>query len=528
MESFVLGNRYLECSGQIVKITLFFRAGSIIMIRLTALLAGSGAGDYDLSMITTGKSGKIMKKTTAFFSLFFLFCSLTLYSVETWALTIGEEREIGEKLLYRIRKEFTLLDDPDITQYINRLGQQVLAQGGPHYFDYRFFVVPNDEFNAFAAPSGLIFFFSGLIETMKSEDELVSVLAHEIGHVESRHIASRSDKQAKVGAISMALSLASLALGDPSLAAGLFTGFQAAGQAVALQFSRIDEEQADRLSYDWMHSMRRDPRGMEEMLRTMRRITRYRSDKIPPYLMTHPNPEARLEYVQSIIDYQESKVPEDYYRRTDNFDFLRIKHRVMVAASDSQKVRGYFSNLQASGKDEDERMMAVYGLALLKAKEMNFSGALEGLAKVRAHYPGRSILDVDAGIMHMDSGDVSRAIELLEAARAAESDDMYAAFHLARAYAKKGRFEDAEQLFRRVMLAMPEYPQVYFELGKVKTDQGQVGTSTYYLAKYYLYEGKLDFAREYLERVKADPAMTEGMRSEAEKLLERLDELEKL
>ncbi|MCL7487487.1 MAG: M48 family metalloprotease [Desulfobulbaceae bacterium] len=461
------------------------------------------------------------------FILFFHVCSMLLVSTGIAGMTIGEEREIGEKLLYKIRTEFSLIDDPDVSQYINRLGRQVLSQSGPHYFDYRFYVVPNDQFNAFAAPSGLIFFYTGLIETMKSEDELLSVLAHEVAHVESRHIASRTDKNAKVGAISMALAMASLALGDPSLAAGLFTGFQAAGLAASLHFSRIDEEQADRLSYKWMQSMRRDPRAMEGMLRTMRRIARYRSDQIPPYLLTHPNPEARLEYVQSLLDYQENKVDEGYYAQTDNFDFLRMKHRIMVTVADPQKARSYFSSILAAGSDSGERMMATYGLAMLEARELNFSKALEHLARVREYYPERPILDVDAGIMYLDSGETEQAARLFEAAVKADPDDMYGAFHLARAYAKTGKLQAGEQLYRKVMQALPEYPQVYFELGRIKSDQGQIGTSNFYLAKYYLYEGKLEFAREYLVKVKKDPVVTESVRDEADVLLERLDRLEK-
>ena len=158
----------------------------------------------------------IFKKILRTF-LLFLLCSMLMIGNAIAGFTIGEEREIGEKLLYMIRTEFSLLDDPDISQYVNRLGQQVLANVGPHYFDYRFFVVPSDQFNAFAAPSGLIFFYSGLIETMKTENEFLSVMAHEIGHVQSRHISSRSDKNTKVSAISMALALASLALGVRNL-----------------------------------------------------------------------------------------------------------------------------------------------------------------------------------------------------------------------------------------------------------------------------------------------------------------------
>ena len=457
-------------------------------------------------------------------SLFFLLMPANAKA----GMTIGEEREIGEKLLYKIRSELSLIDDPDIQQYINNLGQQVVSQVGPHYFDYHFFVVPHKEFNAFAAPSGLIFFYTGLIETMRTENVLLSVLAHEIGHIESRHIASRSDKNTKVGAISMALALASLALGDPSLSTGLFTGFQAAGVAANLHFSRIDEEQADRLSYDWMHAMRRDPHAMEGMLQTMRRITRYRTEQIPPYLLTHPNPEARLEYVQSLLDYQGRKVSQGYYLKVDNFDFLRMKHRVMVIASDPQKVRAYFTSILTSQRDEDEKMMARYGLAILQAKELNFDEALKNIDKVKAYFPGHSILDVDKGIMYLDSGETGRARELFESAAKEDPADMYAAFNLARTYAKAGNLETAEQLYRKVMTSMPEYAQVYFELGRIKTDQGHTGMGNFFLAKYYLYDGKLKFAREYFEKVRLDSTVTDHVREESVRILERLDTLENL
>ena len=74
------------------------------------------------------------------------------------AFTVGEEREVGEILLYQIRLAFSLVDDPDISQYINELGAEVLRAAGAQYFDYHFFVIKNKEFNAFAAPSGLDLF----------------------------------------------------------------------------------------------------------------------------------------------------------------------------------------------------------------------------------------------------------------------------------------------------------------------------------------------------------------------------------
>ena len=103
---------------------------------------------------------------------------------------------------------------------------------------------------------------------------------------------------------------------------------------------------------------------------------------------------------------------------------------------------------------------------------------------------------------------------------------MYAVFYLAQAYSKIGKIIAAEQLYQKIMQIMPEYPQVYFELGRIKSDQGIAWESNFYLAKYYLYEGKIDYAKEYFKKVKHNPASTEEIRNEADELLERLDELE--
>ena len=149
------------------------------------------------------------------------------------AFSIGEEREVGEKLLYSIRSTFTLVDDPDITQYLNNLGESVLEVAGIQYFNYHFYVIDNKEFNAFAAPSGLIFFHSGLVGAMHSEDELVSVLAHEIGHIVKRHLASRVEKGKYSTMTSLGLAMAALAFGGAA-APALLTGALATGQSLSL------------------------------------------------------------------------------------------------------------------------------------------------------------------------------------------------------------------------------------------------------------------------------------------------------
>ena len=450
--------------------------------------------------------------------------ALSLPGAPASALTIGEERAIGQKILYSVRRDLHILDDPDISQYINRLGRKVLEVVGPQHFEYRFYVVRSEQFNAFAAPAGMVFFFSGLIEAMREEDELVSVMAHEIGHVVGRHLAQRMERTAKVSVASLVLGLAGLALGVPGLSQGLLTGSLAAGQTLALQYSREHEEQADRLAFGWMKDMGRDPAGMRSMLRTMRRITRYRMNNVPQYLLTHPNPEARVDYVDSLIEVDRQQAPGRVWQATDNFDFLRFRARVLARAGDATRLR---RNCLISLERNPDDHMARYALALAEAENRNFDEALRLLAQVRQRFPDRGILAVDQAAILQGMGRLVEARALL-AARAEEApDDLYGIFLLAGVEAALGNGKVAEPLLHRVAREMPEFPQVYYELARLEAGRGQEGRSLFYLGKHYLYEGREDLALRNLERVARDPATPASMREEAKQIMARQAEMKK-
>lgn len=448
-----------------------------------------------------------------------------LLPLSALALSIGEERKIGERLLYSVRRELPILDDPDISQYINTLGRAVLEAAGPQYFDYSFFIVHNDQFNAFAAPGGLVFFYTGLIETMRSEDELVSVLAHEIGHVDSRHIAKRLEKGGKVGAASLVLAIAGLAIGVPGLSQGLLAGSLAAGQAINLQYSRTDEEEADRLAFEWMRRMRRDPVAMEDMLRTMRRITRYRvGADTPQYLLTHPNPEARLSYVQSLLELDEKRHQEGYYLQTDNFAFLRFKYRVLVQAMDHVRLRQHCAYTLANSKDREQQILARYGLALLEGANRDYDSALQHLAMVREQYPDEDILEIDRAVFLLAAGRLEEARRLLERVYRRDPTDMYGVYQLARVEQMRGNLVRAEQLLQEMTLVMPEYAQLYFDLGRIEADRGRMNVSHFYLGKYNLYLGREKVAEQYMLRASKDESVPEKLRTEALDILEKLKE----
>ena len=464
---------------------------------------------------------KILKR---YFSLILTIGFIFQTNLSAFAFTIGEERAVGEKLLYSVRGAFTVLDDPDISRYINDLGADVLQVAGIQFFDYRFYIIENRDFNAFAAPSGLIFFHSGLIETMNSEDELVSVLAHEIGHIVKRHLATRMENGKLVTMASMAVALAALALGDAKATAALITGSLAAGQSASLHFGRQHEEEADLLAYDWMKDLNRNPEGQEKMLQTMRRITRYKMGQVPQYLLTHPDPEARLDYVQSLIasDGDGTRVNLEI----DNFDFLRFKYRILSQTEDTKHVRNLVASKAASPSSSDfDVIMAKYGLSQIDREENNFTNALKLLEEVIKYFPEENILLIDKGNSEIGAGLFEQAINTLERAYQSEPTDNYAAYSLADAYFKVGDIKKAERIFKQVARSLPEYSKVYYELGRMANAQNHKAESAFYLGKYNLYEGKLKLAQFNFKSARKSKNLPKSMQKEIELLEETIERL---
>ena len=100
-----------------------------------------------------------------------------------------------------------VVEDPQVTEYINDIGHRIAAQTNQGDHDFTFFVVKDPRINAFALPGGYIGVHSGLIEATRNESELAGVLAHEVAHVTQRHIARSIHASSRQSILSTALML---------------------------------------------------------------------------------------------------------------------------------------------------------------------------------------------------------------------------------------------------------------------------------------------------------------------------------
>jgi len=281
-------------------------------------------------------------------------------------LSPANERRFGEEIMRQVRRDPAYLADPDTRDYLNALGYKLVSVSPARYMDFEFFAVRDPMLNAFALPGGFIGVHSGLVLGAANESELASVLAHEIGHVEQRHIARMLAKQREGSFIALgALLLALLAARAGSSGGDAAQAAVMAGQAAAVQqqlnFSREAEREADRVGFQTLLGAGFDPAGMASFFTRLQQGTRIYESAAPEYLRTHPLTVERLSDIQN-------RAREAHARpRPDSLDFQLVRARLRVLQDDSpQGLRDsvlYFRN-QIDSRSAPSLTAAYYGLAL--------------------------------------------------------------------------------------------------------------------------------------------------------------------
>ncbi len=208
---------------------------------------------------------------------------------------ISEQQEIalGRQSHQEILATMGAYDDPDLQAYVERIGQRLAKASERPDLPWTFTVIDDPAVNAFALPGGFIYLTRGILGSMSSEAEMVSVLGHEIGHVTARHAVARLSKAQLAN-----LGLVAGMIVSPELRS--YGGLAQTGLGVMfLKFSRDDERQADDLGFRYMNQAGYDPHQMVQMFRILDRVSAAGgAGRLPDWLATHPNPGDRIERIE--------------------------------------------------------------------------------------------------------------------------------------------------------------------------------------------------------------------------------------
>jgi beta-barrel assembly-enhancing protease len=400
-----------------------------------------------------------------------------------------EEVRISREFRRQAKKQLTLVRHAEVERYVDRIGRRLLSVTGPQSFDYRFFVVENRQLNAFAVPGGTIYVHTGLIDRVKSTDELAGVLGHEIVHVKARHIARISGPDP--------LSLIAL-LGV--LLSGGGTGAQAAGmlgQALAttrqLAYNRQLEQEADALGVRYMAEAGYDPRAALEFLKLIDQERLLNPVDLPPYLMTHPLTQERVTRVDAYVN-SLRLAPG----KPDGPDPIR-KIQTLIRL-ERQETEGVIEENERLIGQNAQNAEAHQRLGLAFQYRGRWDEARRELERARSLDPDSPGIDRDLGRLYTLIGEHALARQALDSALRAEPQEPLNHLWLGELFEKLGNFTEAVTALLRAHNLAPLWPEPPQRLGVVYSKMERLGDAHYYLARSYLLADEDELAIANFER----------------------------
>ncbi|MBI2306000.1 MAG: M48 family metallopeptidase [Rhodocyclales bacterium] len=407
------------------------------------------------------------------------------------------ERKIGESIMNDIRlHEPSYVDDPEVNEYLNRLGQRLVSASTEPGGDFHLFAIRDNQVNAFAMFGGFVGVNTGTILTSQSESELAGVVAHEISHVTQHHLArqiSSQKQQSVLGMIAMAVAL--LAVRSNSQAAGAaIAGSEAAMVQSQLAFSRDFEREADRVGYEILQKAGFDPRGMSDFFERLQRSTRVYENNAPVYMRSHPIT------VERISDMQNRLQQAPYRQIRDSLDYQLVRAKLRAQQGTAKEAVADFEVLLRDRKFASE-LATRYGLAFALLRAKNYAAAEREVEALRRQKGGSGSAMVEslAGEIKANAGDLNGAANVFREALVRFPLSRALAYGYADTLFSLRAYDRLESFLEEQLQSYASDPKLYGLQAKTHAVQGRKLQQHRALAEMYLVQGRLLQAIEQLQ-----------------------------
>ncbi len=404
------------------------------------------------------------------------------------------ERKVGEQIMRQIRRDPDYVSDPEITDYIQRIGQRIVAATPAGKQGFEFFVVRDPTVNAFAMPGGFIGVHTGLITTASSESEVASVLAHEVAHVTQRHLARQLEKQNQVSMLSLAGVVLGLlaARSNPGAAGAAMVGAQALPAATFLAYSRDYEREADRIGFTYLQDSGYDVFGMPVFFERLQQNTRLYDNNAPAYMRTHPLTSERIADMQNRVEQMTVK------QYPDSVDFLLVRAKLRGEQGRPDDAVAFYRDVVRERRFTHEWAARYgYGVALLRAK--SYEAAAQESQKAREIGPKSSMIDHLVARVMAERGDLAGARAAFEKALAAYPDNAALRFGYVDVLQRIGAQNEALAVLDGLLRDRPRDPNVYLLQAKSQSALGRRFEQHRALGEAYALQGSLGAAIQQFE-----------------------------
>ncbi|WP_425542540.1 M48 family metalloprotease [Aliiglaciecola litoralis] len=413
--------------------------------------------------------------------------------VASEAISIDKEVLIGDILMRQLRGQAPLINDPLLDEYLQDLGNRLVANAENVKFPFKFFLINSADINAFAFFGGHVGIHTGLIFSADNESELASVLAHEIAHVTQRHIARKIQAQQKASPLQLASLFGGLllAIANPEAGIAAVSATNAASQQASINYTRSNEKEADRIGIDVLAQSGYDPDAAASFFGKLAEKYRLRSTPFA-YLMTHPLPQSRIADARSrAASYNVRQVSERlsfhlakariiaryYGNPKDNitqFEFALDKKRyVFEQAAAYGLALSYLGAEQYSKAQEiidrlrekdPENLFYIDTATDIALAEKRFDDAITMLKEEAKRAPRNRVITLNLANALLEKGDVEASILILKDYLLVNPNNMLALQLLSDAYAKSRQMLEMHQSKAEIYALVAAYPRAIDEL----------------------------------------------------------------
>lgn len=423
-------------------------------------------------------------------------------------LSKNDEARLGSAIMQQIRASGDLVEDPQITEYINEVGHRLAAQANADgNYEFSFFVVDNPVINAFALPGGYIGVHTGLLEATRNEDELAGVLAHEVAHVTQRHIARRIHSGQRQSILSTAIMLGAILAGAVGGSSDAMQGAIAVAQGTAAQqqinFTRANEYEADRVGIASLAAAGFDPQGMGSFFEVISRGTSPSQARVPEFLRTHPVSSARIAEARGRARNYEP------VHTADTITYGIARTRVIVDRQDTPEAAvNYFEREPYEFQSDVER----YGRAIAYLRAERNDEALRIFEELASKDSKVIAYHIGLADSQMAMEAIAEAVATFERARELFPRNIPLVIHYADALMKIGNAVKAHAMLLDLFNNVAPTPEQVRMIARAATEAGEDAEARYYMAEYRFMIGDLVGGIQFLRQALRVPDLDEIQR----------------
>ncbi len=407
------------------------------------------------------------------------------------------ERRLGQMFLREIRQSARVVTDAEVESYIQSLGHRIASHSDNTRQPFSFFVIDNPTINAFAGPGGVIGMHSGIILNSANESEVAGVMAHEIAHVTQRHLARQFEEASRYRLPTAAALLGAILVGIANRDAGAaaIAGISGLNTQNRINFTRANEEEADRIGMQVLARAGYDPRAMPTFFEKLQQLSRYSQSGAPEFLRTHPLTSDRIADARARAE----RFPPGQFRNSQAYELVRNKLRVDSYKTPKEAALALRKALETGPARAGRNMPLRYGLAYAYINNNDFSLARQQVDILLKDRPDDSAYLLLAARLETRKGDYAAAFEIYERAYGLYPDYKPVIMNYSRALLDVKQAKKARALLKDYERQHAHDLKSYSLLGQAEALLGNDIEVAILQAEYYYLAGDTELALDKLE-----------------------------